>query len=70
MLYTSDELMNKVNEALDNLQYDRKPFSLYEPIKYVLAIGGKRVRPVLMLLAYNLYKDDPLRIMMHRTYIC
>ena len=31
--------------------------------KYVLAIGGKRVRPVLMLLAYNLYKDDPLRIM-------
>ena len=63
MLYTSDELLNKVNEALDNLQYDRKPFSLYEPIKYVLAIGGKRVRPVLMLLAYNLYKDDPLRIM-------
>jgi geranylgeranyl diphosphate synthase type II len=30
----------------------------------VLAIGGKRVRPVLMLLAYNLYKDDPERIMM------
>ena len=63
MLYTSDELMNKVNEALDNLAYDRKPFTLYEPIKYVLAIGGKRVRPVLMLLAYNPYKDDPLRIM-------
>ena len=63
MLYTSDELMNKVNEALDNLAYDRKPFTLYEPIKYVLAIGGKRVRPVLMLLAYNLYKDDPLCIM-------
>ena len=63
MLYTSDDLLNKVNEALDNLAYDRKPFTLYEPIKYVLAIGGKRVRPVLMLLAYNLYKDDPLRIM-------
>jgi geranylgeranyl diphosphate synthase type II len=52
-----------VNEALDGLVYDRKPFSLYEPIQYVLAIGGKRVRPVLMMLAYNLYKDDPLRIM-------
>ena len=36
---------------------------MYEPIKYVLSIGGKRVRPVLMLLAYNLYKDDPERIM-------
>ena len=62
-MYTSDELLKKVNEALDGLAYDRKPFSQYEPIQYVLSIGGKRVRPVLMLLAYNLYKDDPLRIM-------
>jgi CheY-like chemotaxis protein len=36
---------------------------LYDPIDYVLSIGGKRVRPTLMLLAYNLYKDDPERIM-------
>ena len=63
-MYQSEELLQKVNEALDGLAYDRNPFSLYEPIKYVLAIGGKRVRPVLMLLTYNLYKDDPERIMM------
>jgi geranylgeranyl diphosphate synthase type II len=62
-MYQSEELLKKVNEALDGLAYDRQPYSLYEPIKYVLAIGGKRVRPVLMLLAYNLYKDDPERIM-------
>ena len=62
-MYKPEELLKKVNEALDGLVYDRKPFSLYEPIQYVLAIGGKRVRPVLMMLAYNLYKDDPLRIM-------
>ena len=62
-MYTSEELLKKVNETLDGLAYDRQPFSLYEPIKYVLSIGGKRVRPVLMLLAYNLYKDDPERIM-------
>jgi geranylgeranyl diphosphate synthase type II len=62
-MYKSDELLKKVNEALDGLEYDRKPYSLYEPIKYVLSIGGKRVRPVLTLLAYNLYKDDPERIM-------
>ena len=49
--------------ALDSLAYERKPFTLYEPIKYVLSLGGKRVRPVLPLLAYNLYKDDPERIM-------
>ena len=58
-MYTSEDLLKKVNEALDNLLYDRQPATLYAPIKYVLSIGGKRVRPVLTLLAYNLYKDDP-----------
>lgn len=53
-----------VNEALEQLPYDRKPASLYEPIRYVLSLGGKRIRPVLMLMAYNLWKDDPERIMM------
>ena len=55
--------MKKVNEALEGLVYDRKPATLYDPIKYVLSLGGKRVRPVLMLLAYNLYKEDPEKIM-------
>ena len=62
-MYTSEELLKKVNEALDNLVYDRQPASLYDPIKYVLSIGGKRVRPVLTMLSYNLYKDDPLSIL-------
>ena len=60
----SDELLKMVNEAIDSLPYDRQPASLYEPIHYVLSIGGKRVRPVLLLLAYNLYRDDPERVMM------
>ena len=62
-MYKADELLKKVNEALDGLKYDRKPATLYAPIQYVLALGGKRVRPVLMLLAYNLYREDPERIM-------
>ena len=63
-MYEPKELLKKVNEALEQLPYDRKPASLYEPIKYVLSLGGKRVRPVLMLMGYNLFKDDPERIMM------
>ncbi|MBO4892888.1 MAG: polyprenyl synthetase family protein [Prevotella sp.] len=62
-MYSSEELLNKVNEALDNLVYDRQPATLYDPIRYVLSLGGKRIRPVLMLLAYNLYREDPLSIM-------
>ena len=64
MMYTSDELLKKVNHSLETLPYERQPQSLYDPIRYVLSLGGKRIRPVLMLLAYNLYKDDPERIMM------
>ena len=62
-MYQSNELLKKVNEALDGLAYDRQPASLYEPIRYVLSLGGKRIRPVLMLLAYNLYKEHPEDIM-------
>ena len=61
---TPEELLKKVNDALAALPYDRQPASLYEPIRYVLSLGGKRIRPVLMLLGYNLYKDDPDSIMM------
>ena len=56
---TASELLTLVNDYLDALPYERKPTSLYEPIKYVLSLGGKRIRPVMMLLAYNLYKERP-----------
>lgn len=58
-MLSSKEILDKVNAYLDALPYDRKPSSLYEPVKYVLSLGGKRIRPVLTLLAYNLFKDDP-----------
>lgn len=63
-MFTSNELLSKVNDFIANLSYDRKPESIYAPIKYVLSIGGKRIRPVLMLLSYNLYKDNPESILM------
>lgn len=52
-----------VNEAVDNIQYSKEPRNLYDPIRYILSIGGKRVRPTLMLMAYNLYKEDVDTIM-------
>lgn len=62
-MYTSDEILQRVNAYIDHLPYDRKPESLYAPIKYVLSLGGKRIRPILMMLSYNLYKNDPERIL-------
>ena len=63
-MIASEEILRIVNEGLEALPYDRRPVSLYEPIRYVLSLGGKRIRPVLMLLGYNLYKDHPEDILM------
>lgn len=60
----ADEILKLVNDYLDNMPYDRKPSSLYEPIRYVLSMGGKRIRPVLMLLAYNMFREHPEDILM------
>lgn len=60
---SSAEILQLVNDYLDHLPYERKPSSLYDPVKYVLSLGGKRIRPVLMLLAYNLFKDNPEAIL-------
>ena len=63
-MMTSEEILRVVNKGLESLAYDRKPASLYEPIRYVLSLGGKRIRPVLMLLSYNLFKEHPEEILM------
>lgn len=52
------EILDIVNEALIALPLDRQPLGLYEPIRYELSLGGKRIRPVLMLMAYALWRDD------------
>lgn len=56
---TADEILTMFNDYIAALPYERKPASLYDPIRYVLSMGGKRIRPTLMLLSYNLFKDDP-----------
>ena len=63
MMYTSSQLLDKINKFIAELDYKRPPVGLYEPVEYTLALGGKRIRPVLMLMAYNIYKvevDDAL----------
>lgn len=62
-MYSIVDLTQKVTVALEQLPFDRKPQGLYEPIKYVLSLGGKRIRPVLMLMAYNMYRQDVESIM-------
>ncbi len=57
-MFTASELLDMMNAHLAGLSFERTPKGLYEPVSYVLSLGGKRIRPVLMLLAYNLFKED------------
>lgn len=57
------ELLSTFTSHLESLDYMREPRNLYLPVKYVLSMGGKRIRPVLMMMAYDLYRDDLSRIM-------
>ena len=60
--YEDKELLEKIQKYIGELSYTHEPENLYKPIEYVLGLGGKRIRPVLMLMAYNLYKDDVEKI--------
>lgn len=57
-MYSIDQLREIVSKELQKQEYVEKPYSLFEPIQYILEDGGKRLRPVLALMAYNLYRDD------------
>lgn len=43
---------------LNENRFDKEPVNLYEPVNYIMDLGGKRIRPVLVLLAHSLFKDD------------
>lgn len=50
--------LDVINEALVAIEYPKQPESLYAPIRYELSLGGKRIRPVLMLMACELFGGD------------
>lgn len=51
-------LLSLVEREIKAQKFGNQPKSLYEPIRYIMGLGGKRLRPILTLLSYTLYKDD------------
>ena len=62
-MLTYQTLTDKVNAAIADIQFPKDPQGLYEPISYIMSFGGKRIRPVFMLLAAQLFNKDPERFM-------
>jgi geranylgeranyl diphosphate synthase, type II len=57
-MYNLKELHELVSNEISSLNFKKTPVELYEPIKYILSAGGKRLRPVLSLMACNLFSED------------
>lgn len=57
-MYTPNQLQEVIENAVQNINYPAHPKRLYEPIRYIMSLGGKRIRPVLTLMAADLFKGD------------
>lgn len=52
-----EALSRQFAERFDTLHFPKEPSSLYEPNNYFLSLGGKRVRPVMVLMGAELFND-------------
>jgi geranylgeranyl diphosphate synthase, type II len=54
-MHSIEQLQALINKAINDTQYNEQPVELYEPISYLMQLGGKRMRPVLVLVATELF---------------
>jgi len=54
-MYTTFELQQIIEKAITQIEYPSKPINLYAPITYIMNLGGKRLRPALVLIAADLF---------------
>ncbi|MEQ9592587.1 MAG: polyprenyl synthetase family protein [Cyclobacteriaceae bacterium] len=70
---TSTETIGKylswIEAEIRKQKYGERPASLYDPINYIMSLGGKRLRPLLVVIAYSLFKKDPRKIISAATIV-
>ena len=57
-MHTTEQLQQILDTAIQNLKFPDHPKQLYDPITYIINLGGKRVRPLLVLMATELFGED------------
>ena len=60
-MHSIEQLQTIVNKAIADTKYTSEPAELYEPISYLMQLGGKRMRPVLVLISTELFGADVLK---------
>ena len=56
-MITESQLNDLTRRLFDQIQFAAEPAGLYDPLRYMIAIGGKRIRPRLCLTVYSLFSD-------------
>ena len=57
-MHTPTQLLAIIEEAIPQIQYPKHPENLYAPIRYIMSLGGKRIRPVMVLMATELFTEE------------
>lgn len=57
-MYTPAQLQDIIENAIQNIKYPSHPEKLYQPISYIMSLGGKRIRPALVLMAADLFQAE------------
>lgn len=58
MIYSLDSIVKKTEAELAGVLFEGDPVGLFEPISYIMSLGGKRIRPVLTLIGCNIFSED------------
>ena len=57
-MHSIQDLQQIIEKAIKETNYPAEPKELYEPISYLMSLGGKRLRPALVLMATDLFNGD------------
>lgn len=60
---TFDKILPLLEKEIRQMPFGETPHSLYEPARYIMSLGGKRLRPLLTCLSYSLYRNDVEKIL-------
>ncbi len=53
---------NLLEDYFNELSFPSEPKKLYDPLRYIMTLGGKRIRPTLVILAYKMFKNDVQKV--------
>lgn len=57
-MYSQSELSDIIQKGVETIEYSNRVPSLFDPVRYTLESGGKRIRPTMVLMAANIFSED------------